>query len=171
MRRDVIWTAPCGLHLVLHHLVRPRDTCSCRTLISTMVSKPCLEVRFWGLLVLQFPHASKTFLLAALLMCALVCVHCTGMPIHVCPSAHGSHGYDKHRLVCRPLWHRRQGGSVCVSVPSISSDEANATVIKQAYRRSSKRHVSLSGLGSNQVACLVTLVRQSSTGRRRGQEF
>ena len=69
-------------HLWLHPLVRPHYTCSCRTLISTMVSKSCPEVRFWGLLVLEFPHASKTCLLAALLTCVLVCARL----VFACPS-------------------------------------------------------------------------------------
>ena len=82
MRHAVIWTSQCGLHLWLHPLVRPHYTCSCRTLISTMVSKSCPEVRFWGLLVLELPHASKTCLLAALLTCVLVCVRL----VLACPS-------------------------------------------------------------------------------------
>ena len=37
----------------------------------TMVSESCLEVRFWGLLALDSPRASKTCLLAGLLTCTM----------------------------------------------------------------------------------------------------
>ena len=49
-------------------------------------------------------------------VCWCVYAPCTCMPIHVCPSAHGTHGYDKPRLFCRPLWHMRQGEKcMCLS--------------------------------------------------------
>ena len=48
-----------------------------------MISESCLEVRFWGLLALGSPHASKTCLLRGLLTCVsvCVCVPCTCMII------------------------------------------------------------------------------------------
>ena len=91
------WTSQCGLHLWLHPLVRPHYTCSCRTLIFTMVSKRGQVLGIVGPGV-----SSRQQDLSACIayhVCAGVCAHCTCMPIHVCPSAHGTHGYDKPRLV------------------------------------------------------------------------
>ena len=47
---------------------------SLRHVCVVMISESCLEVRFWGLLALGSPHASKTCLLRGLLTCVSVCV-------------------------------------------------------------------------------------------------
>ena len=52
-----------------------------------MISESCVEVRFWGLLALASPHASKTCLLRGLLTCVSVCV----CALYV----HDYYGYDK----------------------------------------------------------------------------
>ena len=134
IRRDVIWTLPCGLHLGLHPLVRPRDTCSCRTLISTMVSKVLPRGQVFG------DCWSWSFLTPARLACsqrfsrACWCACALHLHAHPCTAISTRHAWlQQVSTSCVDDWHRRQCGSVCVQVPVISSEEAITPVTQQSY--------------------------------------